>query len=328
MFIRIDDDYHRALNRFMCVVCPCLDVEHHPTNHLSFSIRSYADIVHLSMESDDEFHSYQISIRTRSSTGILTQLHANADHRSLILSLKHGRLQINYEQAKESVSQVLFYDDHPINDGQSHQISLKRLKTSTSLANQIFLQLDQRTSTAIPMSDRMSSLFFDRLTIGNDIDGKRHNQTFVGCFAHIVYNDQPLIPRTLIDSDRADCAYEYETLCDRRQTCSNRDSSSNELFCGENDCSLVCRSKSIDIHRKNFLVQYLSGMNAGHDEEISFMVFSTTYNATLYSASDGSLQVSLIVHVSMLIVKYVHVFVHRDRLEFLSTFNCTKYWHC
>jgi hypothetical protein len=75
----------------------------------------------------------------------------------------------------------------------------------------MYNELDQY-GAQIPIPEH-SSLLFDVVTIG----GSYHllsNNLFVGCFVNITYNDHPLLPEEILKSDRFDCFYEQDSLCD------------------------------------------------------------------------------------------------------------------
>jgi hypothetical protein len=266
-------------------------ISHLPSN-ASFSIRSPRDIVQLTLPFHDEFDHYEISIRTRSSSGFLTSFYSTNGHRALHLSLVQGRLQINYERSKNVTPHIIFNDYRTINDGQSHQISLQRLQSIATAPSALRLQVDQYVSS-VSIPDR-STLLFDQVTIGESSRSPL-NQMFIGCFANVVYNHQPLVPREMISADRHDCFYQQDSMCDRRTPCPT----STVPFCDDSDCSLVCPGVAIDMHQKG-LVRYYSRIESSPTEEISLMIFTTSSNATLLLTLDGSTQVSIILQVNFI----------------------------
>ena len=269
-----------------------LNVISHLPSNVSFSIRSQRDIVQLTTPSHQEFDHYEISIRTRSSSGFLTSFYSTVDHRALRLSLVQGRLQINYERSKNVTSHIIFNDYRTIDDGQPHQISLQRMRSIATASPTFRLQVDQHVSS-VSIPDR-STLYFDQLIIGG-LSRSPSNQTFIGCLANVVYNHHPLVPREMIPADRHDCFYRQDSMCDRRIPCST----SAVPFCGDSDCSLVCPGIVRDIHQKG-LVRYYSRIGSSPTEEISLMIFTTSSNATLLFTFDGSTQVSIILQVNFI----------------------------
>ena len=267
-----------------------------PSN-VSFSIRDQRDIVQLTIPFNQEFDSYEILIRTRSSTGFLTSFYSSADQRTLSLSLFQGRLQIHYERPRNVTTKTIFSDYRTINDGQPHRISLQRSPSPTTAALAMHLQIDQFGSS-ISIPDR-SPLSFDQVTIGG-LSRSAWNHTFVGCVANVIYNHQPLLSRETLSSDRYGCAYQQDSMCDRRTPCSTR----TIPFCGERDCALVCQGIFSDIHKRG-LVRYYSRIGSSPNEEISLMVFTTSSNATLLLTLDGPIQVSIILQVPFIQLRSV-----------------------
>jgi hypothetical protein len=210
-------------------------------------------------------------------------MYSNDDHHNLILFLKHGKLQLKYHLSDNLTSHIIFDGNQIINDGRKHNILISH-QNSETIIDKHHLQI------SIPLS---SSLFFDVLTIG----GSRHlvsNEQFIGCFSNITYNHHPLLPEGILKSDRYDCFYDHNSICDRKIPCNHIQPLQ---FCGQIDCSLVCIPSSIDINISS-LVQYSSQIKSGQYEQIYLTIFTTSANSTLFRTNNGSIQVSIILQVN------------------------------
>lgn len=195
--------------------------------------------------------------------------------RSLIISLYHGRLQIHFQTF------LIFDDDRLINDGQIHDISVEEVISSKTL----HMRIDQRRrSLSFPDSHHYTFLFFDRLIIAGS-DRFHSNQTFVGCLANILYNNQPIIPRAMISSDRFNCF------------------SQSNSFCNDDDkdhCSFVCQSRTTRDFSRKGSVQYRCQLALGQNEQISFLFHPSSTNGTLMIIPDGQIQISIVLQVRVL----------------------------
>jgi len=206
-------------------------------------------------------------------------MYSNNDHYSLILFLKNGKLQLKYHNI---TSHIIFDSNQIINDGQQYNILISRHK----------INIDKRMSQIlIPLS---LLLFFDVITIG----GSHHvlyNNQIIACFSNITYNHHSLLPEGIVKSDRYDCFYDQNSICDRQIPCNNIQSSQ---FCGQMDCSLVCIPPSIDRNTESLLEYSSQIQSTGQYEQIYLTIFTTSGNSTLFIANNASIQVSIILQVS------------------------------
>ena len=162
------------------------------------------------------------------------------------------------------------------------------------------ISIDKRSrKISVPLS---SSLFFNVITIGGSYHIQSNN-VFVGCFANITYNYHPLLPEGIVKSDRYDCFYDHDSICDREIPCTDTQSQSLD-FCGQTECSIVCTSSSssssspINVNNRG-LLQYITQIESGQYEQIHFMIFTQSANSTLFLTRDSSIQVSIILQVSL-----------------------------
>ena len=245
-----------------------------PSN-ISFSIRDSRDRLSISLPIHDRFDHYAFALKTRSSFGLIFSLTHSKTDRSLVISLHHGRVQIHLQ------SYLLFDDDRTINDGQTHEISVAEMISSKTL----HLRIDQRRrSLSFPDSHHYTFLFFDRLIIAGS-DRFHSNQTFVGCLANLLYNNQPIIPRAMISADRLNCFSQPGAFCD-----DNND-----------HCSFVCQGQlPKDLSRKASL-EYRCQLALGQDEQISFLFHPSSTNGTLMIIPDGRIQISIVLQVRVLL---------------------------
>lgn len=255
-------------------------------SHISFSIRNEYDIIKLGVPSNDEFDYFQMSIKTRSTNGIIFSMYSTNDQYSLILYLKNGKLQLKYHLSDNRTSHIMFNDNQIINNGNKYDIIISKININKH-NSQIF----------IPLS---SSLIFDVLILG----GSNHvisNDQIIACFSNITYNHHPLLPEGIVKFDRYDCFYEQESICDKQIPCNIIPS---DQFCGENDCSLVCIPSLIDRYNKS-LIEYSSQIKSeGQYEQIYLTIFTTSGNSTLYRTTNDSIQVSIILQVEKYFVSF------------------------
>ena len=223
-------------------------------------------------------------------------MYSNDDHHGLILFLKDGKLQLGYHSLYNMTSQLVFDDNQIINDGQQHHILISHQVSPTILYKNMYIQIDKRdTQISIPSSP---TLFFDVITIG----GSRHvisNDLFVGCIGNVTYNYHPLLPEGSVKSDRFDCFYEHDSICDRQMPC---DDIQPLQFCGQDDCSLVCTPPVND--KTESILQYSSSIKSGKNEQLYFTIFTTSGNSTLFNTRNGSIQVSIVLQVYSNKIKY------------------------
>jgi len=209
-------------------------------------------------------------------------LYSNNDHYNLILYLKNGKLKLKYHLSDNITSYLIFDDNQIINDGQQHDILISRQLSK--------INIDKRlVQILIPLS---SSLFFDLLTIG----GSRHvisNNQIIGCFSNITYNHHPVLPEGILKSNRYDCLYDHNSICDRQIPCNHIESFQ---FCGQIDCSLVCVPSFNKTYKS--LLEYSSQIQSNAQyEQIHLTIFTTSSNSTLFITNNGSIQVSIILQV-------------------------------
>ena len=223
-------------------------------------------------------------------------MYSNNDGYELVLFLKDGILQVKYYSLDNVTSQLIFNDNQTINDGQQHYIFISHNISETISNENMYINIDKRSKKmSAPVS---SSLFFNIVAIGGSYH-MQYNNAFVGCFANITYNYHPLLPEGIVKSDRYDCFYDHDSICDREIPCSDNQSLD---FCGQTDCSIVCTSSSssssINVN-KSGLFQYITQIESGQYEQIHFMIFTQSANSTLFLTRDGSIQVSIVLQVSL-----------------------------
>lgn len=261
------------------------------SSDISFSVRDLNDIIELQIPSNDEFYHFQISIKTKSSNGIIASLYSIIDRHDLIIFLKDRKLFLKYQSLDNKTSQLIFNDTEIINDGQKHNIIIYRQISSRKL----LISIDNRTIILSNISSL--SLFFDLITIGGS-DRIISISQFAGCFSNITYNYRPLVPEDIVKSDRYDCVYEQELICDRQISCNNIQPLQ---FCGQTDCSLVCTSSSPSLTNVNNdnkgSLRYFIQIESGLYEQLYLMIFTISSNAVLFTSVNGSIQVSIIIQV-------------------------------
>ncbi|CAF1947203.1 unnamed protein product [Rotaria magnacalcarata] len=289
---------------------------------VSFSVRDPQDIIEIQISPNEEFYHCQISFRTPSSNGIIASIYSNVDHRDLILFLKDGKFHLTYDSTDNESSQLIFRDNETTNDGQQHYILISHQISTKNLS----IQIDNRSIIISNLSSL--SLFFDVITIGGSYRVMSINQ-FVGCFANITYNHRPLLLEDMVKSDRYDCIYEQDSICDRQVPCINIQPLQ---FCGQPDCSLVCTSSSlINADDNKGSLQYSAHIESGVYEQIHLMIFTISANAILFSSTNGTIQVSIIIqnYYPRLIIRtggiiYTYDFPGRVRGDKWHVLQCQK----
>lgn len=258
-------------------------------------MRDRRDVIELQVQANDEFRYCQMPIKTLSPSGVITSMYSNDDQRGLVLGLHDGRVQLKYYSPLNKTSQVIFNDNQTINDGKQHRILVTRQAPEVTSHDNMFVQIDKR-AVPVPLPER-APMFFDVVTIGGPyrLMTDTANNPFVGCFANVSYNRQPLLPEGALKADRYDCFYQQGTMCDRQIPCANN--ARPLQFCGQTDCSMVCAPTSVDMGSAG-LVRYSSQIGPGQREQLDFTVFTTSANSTLYIARDGPVQVSIVLQVS------------------------------
>ncbi|CAF2152127.1 unnamed protein product [Rotaria magnacalcarata] len=289
---------------------------------VSFSVRDPQDIIEIQISPNEEFYHCQISFRTPSSNGIIASIYSNVDHRDLILFLTDGKFHLTYDSTDNESSQLIFRDNETTNDGQQHYILISHQISTKNLS----IQIDNRSIIISNLSSL--SLFFDVITIGGSYRVMSINQ-FVGCFANITYNHRPLLLEDMVKSDRYDCIYEQDSICDRQVPCINIQPLQ---FCGQPDCSLVCTSSSlINADDNKGSLQYSAHIESGVYEQIHLMIFTISANAILFSSTNGTIQVSIIIqnYYPRLIIRtggiiYTYDFPGRVRGDKWHVLQCQK----
>jgi hypothetical protein len=259
-------------------------------------MRDRRDIIELQVHPNDEFRYCQMPIKTLSSHGIITSMYSNDDQRGLVLDLNDGKLQLKYYSPNKKTSQIIFHDNQTINDGKAHRILVTRQLPDTNSHDNMYVQIDKR-STHVAIPER-SPLFFDVVTIGGPyrLMSDTANNPFVGCFANVTYNHHPLLPEGVLKSDRYDCFYQQETMCDRQMPCGNNIRPAQ--FCGQTDCSMVCAPTSTDMGSTGLVRYYTQLGSGGQREQIDLTIFTTSANSTLYITRDGPIQISIVLQVN------------------------------
>lgn len=244
--------------------------------NVSFSVENSDDIVQVDLPSNEPFESIELTIKTRSISGIIFVLNSLEQQYSFILSLKHSRLQLN-EYFHLNQSQNLLFNQTIHYDYEYHILISNRISKTMISLNYIQIQVSSRIA-------------FDSLTLGGGNPSQifSYNQ-FIGCFSNITYNSNACIPEGSVKSDRYDCFYHGNTLCKRVKPC-------REEFCGESDCSLVC-VPSIGSTNPSSLFQYQSQLKSSQYEEIYLTIFTTSGNSSLFMTTNGTFQVSIILQV-------------------------------
>ncbi|CAF3384749.1 unnamed protein product [Rotaria socialis] len=289
---------------------------------ISFSVRDPQDIIEIPILPNEEFYHCQISFRTPSYNGIIASIYSNVDHRVLILFLRDGNFHLTYDSTDNKSSQLIFHDNETINDGQQHYILISHQISTKNLS----IQIDNRSIIISNLSSL--SLFFDVITIGGSYRVMSINQ-FVGCFANITYNHRPLLLEDMVKSDRYDCIYEQDLICDRQMPCINIQPLQ---FCGQPDCSLVCMSSSlINADDNKGSLQYSAHIESGVYEQIHLMIFTISSNAVLFTSTNGTIQVSIIIqnYYPRLIIRnggiiYTYDFPGRVRGDQWHVLQCQK----
>ena len=219
-----------------------------------------------------------MTIQTRSANGIVLSLYST-DY-SLILFLNDGKLQLTYHQSnnQSTTSDGLFDETRWIDNGDEYTIILSA-NTSAILSSKYQIPI------LIPWN--LSS--FEILIVGGAFHSS--NDQLLACFSNITYNSRSIIPTGMIKSSRYQCVYDDQTICDQSLACPRNQSLD---FCGENDCSLVCISSSSN----RSLIEYSSEIDDGENEQIFLTIFTTSSNSTLFIATNGSIEVSIILQVN------------------------------
>lgn len=284
---------------------------------VSFSMRDRRDQIEIQVQSNDEFRSCQMPIKTTSKNGIITSFYSNDDQRGLVLGLKDGKLQLNYHLPSNRTGHLLFLDNQTINDGQAHRIFVNAAKH-----DQIHLEIDKR-SIDVPRPDDQP-LFFDVVTIGGPYRlMSSTSNPFVGCFANVTYNRHPLLPEGVLKADRYDCFYQQGMICDRQIPCQISEIRPTQ-FCGQNDCSMVCAPNTYEMSSRG-LVRYSTQMAPGQREQLDLTIFTTSANSTLYVARDGPVQVSIVLQVLQTIETVARFSRSFSSLELLPSI-CLSEW--